>query len=315
MNGFAPDVMLPTEPAPTVNQSDEPARQSRTESADRGQRLVAVMFFDFFGREERTGNGITLLHRRFGARRRRRGTVAISGPSGGRRRKRAVLIVIIAGNVRLLRESGRRATNALFGGSRFVDRLDDAEIMFGMLHVVFCRNPVAAGLGITRKGLIFFMHLPGVAANPEVAAVAVERLMPQRSRRARPVATAATAAAYIAAAVTAAAAITITTTAAAIATTVIMMTTAGPSAVRTLSHDFLPFLVASIINALRRLAALSVLVFLQVKDKLSKQREPLRSLSIISAASIAMSAILSGLQDAHNSFFMGREISAQQEIS
>jgi len=81
------------------------------------------------------------------------------------------------------------------------------------------------------------MHLPGIAAHAQIAAIAVERLMPQGSGGTRAVVAAGMTAAM--AAVTAA---TVTTTSA-----TIMMTAAGTSAIGTLSHIFKPFLVGCVL--------------------------------------------------------------------
>jgi hypothetical protein len=65
----------------------------------------------------------------------------------------------------------------LFRRRRLVDSFDDAEIMFGVLQKVFRPYPIAAGRRVARQRLILFMHLPSVAANAQIAAIAVKRLV------------------------------------------------------------------------------------------------------------------------------------------
>jgi hypothetical protein len=62
----------------------------------------------------------------------------------------------------------------------FVDHCDDAEIMLGMLHIIFRRNPITGRLSIARQGEVFFVNLKRVSANSDIRPVAVESLVPQR---------------------------------------------------------------------------------------------------------------------------------------
>jgi hypothetical protein len=62
----------------------------------------------------------------------------------------------------------------------FVDHRDDAEIMLGMLHIIFRRNPITGRLSIARQGEVFFVNLKRVSANSDIRPVAVESLVPQR---------------------------------------------------------------------------------------------------------------------------------------
>jgi hypothetical protein len=140
---------------------------------------------------------------------------------------------------RLSRLARRAAALALFESGRLVDRFYDPIIMLGVLQVVFRSDPVACTRRVTRQGLVFLIDLPGIAADTDVEAVAVEILMTQGGRRAWPViqaghalpravsvaATAATTVAAMAAVVTAAA-----------ATTTVMTSTRTPAVGTLLSH-------------------------------------------------------------------------------
>ena len=94
----------------------------------------------------------------------------------GRRRCNAPLDVIVRGNFRLLAKGrGRRiaAMYALLGCGRFVDRFDDAEIMLGMLEVVFGHDAVAGGVRITRELKVLFVDVRGRAADFDFRAVRI----------------------------------------------------------------------------------------------------------------------------------------------
>jgi len=61
----------------------------------------------------------------------------------------------------------------------------DAEIMFGILQIIFCRHPIAGLLGITRQGTIFFQQLGGIAPlaviKPGAVIVAASHLLRARA--------------------------------------------------------------------------------------------------------------------------------------
>ncbi len=76
---------------------------------------------------------------------------------------------------------------ALFHRRGFIDGFDDAEIMLGVLQVVFRENAVAGRERIFRERLILLMYLEGIAAYADVGTVAIENLVPQRHCRARTV--------------------------------------------------------------------------------------------------------------------------------
>ncbi len=57
-------------------------------------------------------------------------------------------------------------------------RVDDAEIVLGVLIEIFRRDAVAARRSFTRKRDISFEYLVGAAADFDVGTVAVEGLIP-----------------------------------------------------------------------------------------------------------------------------------------
>jgi hypothetical protein len=61
----------------------------------------------------------------------------------------------------------------------------NAEIMFGILQIIFCRHPIAGLLRITRQGTIFFQKLGGIAAlaviKPGTIIVAASHLLRART--------------------------------------------------------------------------------------------------------------------------------------
>lgn len=61
----------------------------------------------------------------------------------------------------------------------------NAEIMFGVLQIIFCRHPIAGLLGITRQSTIFFQKLGGIAAlaiiKPGAIIVAASHLLRART--------------------------------------------------------------------------------------------------------------------------------------
>jgi len=220
----------------------------------RDQRLRPVVVVNFIGCKERIRRRIA--HHDFGLSLLRCFLpIAIGIPSGitmgllhGYRRH-AIGAVIIRRCFRLTTERCRSATRAhgtrdrnaailaLFDRGRFVDRFDDAEIMFGMLQIMLRRDTVAGGLRVTRQSLIFLVHLPRITAHAQIVAVAIKRLMPQRCRRAWPVVDAATHGRITPTAphVT----ITMSTPAMSSTFTTMMATTRRPAAtIRSLSHNY-----------------------------------------------------------------------------
>lgn len=64
---------------------------------------------------------------------------------------------------------------------RLIDLIDDAEIVLGVLKIVFSGNAITGRRGVTRQCQVFFMDLEGVATDANVRAVAVKGLVPQRN--------------------------------------------------------------------------------------------------------------------------------------
>jgi hypothetical protein len=83
-----------------------------------------------------------------------------------------------------------------------LEHAQDAEVMIGVLEIIFRHHPVARGKGVPRQLLVFFEHVLGVAANLDVfRAVRVEGAV-HILLRLTPAAITAIAAAAIAAALT-----------------------------------------------------------------------------------------------------------------
>lgn len=70
-----------------------------------------------------------------------------------------------------------RAALAVF---RFLDLRDDSKIVLCVLHIVFRHHAITRRRRIAGQRQVFLVNLPSVASDPNVRAVAVEGLMPQR---------------------------------------------------------------------------------------------------------------------------------------